>query len=65
MKLWKENKNTPCTPFYAKQKQASAKGEREIVRKSGGFYNPEGGRSRDGYLHSPENRQIAIFTLKE
>lgn len=63
MKLWKEKGKTY---FGSEEKSISDKsGRDEIIRKSGGFYNSEGGRSRDDYLHSPENRQLAGFSFRK
>ena len=60
MKLWSEKKRVP--PKAPKRIQDSRKDD--IVRSHKGFHTFENGRSRDGYLHSPENRAIAYFKGK-
>lgn len=61
MKLWSDKKQVP----HKKQKRTQELQKDDIIRSHKGFHTLEKGRSRDGYLHSPENRAIAAFTYQK
>ena len=59
MRLWRDG--TEICSKCNRDNQVSTYRD-ELIRHNS-FYLPEYGRSRDGYLYSPENRQIASFTF--
>lgn len=59
MKLWRDD-NSPSVRVKFVKRSTS---ESSIIRHNS-FYLPENGRSIEGYLHTSENRQLAVWGRK-